>query len=77
MELSIENPTGKLRVNLQTNRKLISPHYNRVVRGEDGVIEEDLRGKPNKDCFYVGTAENHPYLQVAVSNCDGHGFVSS
>ncbi|RXG71697.1 A disintegrin and metalloproteinase with thrombospondin motifs 16, partial [Armadillidium vulgare] len=75
LDLTVEDSSGKYDVEIHPNNELLSPHFKLVVRGEDGNIEEEVEGRPFKQCLYTGSAKGKEHSSaVALSTCDGRGF---
>nr|XP_027225019.1 A disintegrin and metalloproteinase with thrombospondin motifs 1-like [Penaeus vannamei] len=74
LDVVLEDEEDQIEFELHPNSLLVSPHFTLVVRGDEGVTED--RGVTLPSCIYVGEAKGNPDTTAALSNCDGHGFVS-
>ncbi|KAK7084095.1 hypothetical protein SK128_015229 [Halocaridina rubra] len=74
LDVTLEDEGEQIEFELRPNSALLSPTFELVVRGDDGVTRE--RGITRPACVFMGIAKGRPETTAALSNCDGKGFVS-
>jgi Reprolysin family propeptide. len=68
MDIKFNALGKKFHLNLEQNKKLLSPKFQVQTLDENG---ETIHSHGMRNCYYEGKVESHVQSMVAISTCNG------